>query len=55
MVSLIGTIIISEVQECFKCSWDAEMPDYYTCAIWCEETNRVVIDAFRGRQLGSGD
>jgi hypothetical protein len=35
--------------------WDTDMPDYYTYAIWCEETSRVVVDGFRGRQPGSGD
>jgi hypothetical protein len=35
--------------------WDAEAPPYYTHALWCEQTSRVVIDGFRGRQPGSGD
>jgi hypothetical protein len=35
--------------------WDTEIPEYYKYAIWCEETSRVVVDGFRGRQPGSGD
>jgi len=35
--------------------WDAGMPEYYTYALWCEETSRVVVDGFRGRQPGPGD
>ncbi|UCG59124.1 MAG: hypothetical protein JSU70_06370, partial [Phycisphaerales bacterium] len=35
--------------------WDAEPPEYYSHAIWCEQTNRVVVDGFCGRQPGSGD
>jgi len=35
--------------------WDAKVPEHYTYALWCEITNRVVIDGFRGRQPGSGD
>jgi polygalacturonase len=34
--------------------WDAEMPDYYDHALWCEQTDGVVIDGFRGRQSGPG-
>jgi hypothetical protein len=33
--------------------WDAAAPEYYTSAIWCENTSRVVIDAFCGRQPDS--
>jgi hypothetical protein len=33
--------------------WDTAAPDYYTSAIWCEDTNRVVIDGFCGRQPDS--
>ena len=32
--------------------WDADMPEYYNHALWCEQTDRVVIDGFRGRQPG---
>ena len=39
----------------FDIRWDADMPDYYTSAIWCDETIRVVIDGFCGRQPGSSD
>ena len=35
--------------------WDADMPEYYGCALWCEQTNAVVIDGFRGRQRGSAE
>ncbi len=30
--------------------WDATAPEYYTSALWCENTSRVVIDGFCGRQ-----
>jgi len=33
--------------------WDADMPEYYLHALWCEGTDRVVIDNFTGRQPGS--
>jgi hypothetical protein len=33
--------------------WDAVGPEYYTSALWCENTSRVVIDSFRGRQPNS--
>ena len=33
--------------------WDAEAPEYYTSALWCEQTADVVIDGFRGRQPDS--
>jgi hypothetical protein len=35
--------------------WEPGMPEYYTNGLWLEQTNRVVIDGFRGRQPGSGD
>ena len=35
--------------------WDDDISKYYTQAVWCEETNRLVIDGFRGRQPGSGE
>jgi hypothetical protein len=35
--------------------WDADLPEYYTSALWCEQTNRVVVDGFCGRQPGSGE
>jgi hypothetical protein len=35
--------------------WDADMPEYYTNTLWLEQTNRVTIDSFTGRQPGSGD
>jgi len=35
--------------------WAADVPEYYTNALWLEQTNRVVIDGFYGRQPGSGD
>jgi hypothetical protein len=35
--------------------WDAEMPEYYRHALWCEQTNRIVIDDFTGRQPGSSE
>jgi hypothetical protein len=35
--------------------WDAEAPEYYTHGLWCEQTSRVVIDGFCGRQPGSDD
>ncbi len=35
--------------------WDADMPEYYQYALWCEQTNRLVIDGFSGRQPGSGE
>ena len=35
--------------------WDADMPEYYTNALWLEQTNRVVIDGFSGRQPDTGD
>ncbi len=39
----------------FDVSWDAEPPQYYLHGLWCEQTSRVVIDDFRGRQPGSAD
>jgi hypothetical protein len=33
--------------------WDAAGPEYYTSALWCENTSRVVIDGFCGRQPDS--
>jgi hypothetical protein len=33
--------------------WDAAGPEYYTSALWCENTSRVVIDGFCGRQPNS--
>ncbi|OHB64106.1 MAG: hypothetical protein A2168_03530 [Planctomycetes bacterium RBG_13_50_24] len=33
--------------------WDAAGPEYYTSALWCEHTSRVVIDGFCGRQPNS--
>ena len=33
--------------------WDAAGPEYYTSALWCENTNRLVIDGFCGRQPNS--
>jgi hypothetical protein len=36
-------------------SWGAEVPEYYTDALRCEQTSHVVIDGFRGRQPGSAD
>lgn len=35
--------------------WDADVPEYFAHAVWCEETNRLVIDGFHGRQNGSSD
>jgi len=35
--------------------WAAEMPEDFTSVLWCEQTNHVVIDGFRGRQPGPGD
>jgi hypothetical protein len=35
--------------------WDADMPEYYTSALWCEQTNHMVIDGFTGRQPGSAE
>jgi hypothetical protein len=35
--------------------WEADMPEYYTNALWLEQTNRVTIDGFSGRQPGSAD
>jgi hypothetical protein len=35
--------------------WDADMPEYYLHGLWCEQTNRVVVDGFTGRQPGSGE
>jgi hypothetical protein len=32
--------------------WDADMPEYYGYALWCEQTNGTLIDDFRGRQPG---
>ena len=37
----------------FDVRWDAEMAEYYTYALWCMQTSRVVIDGFRGRQPGA--
>jgi hypothetical protein len=34
--------------------WDADMPEYYVHALWCEQTNGIVVDGYRGRQPGSG-
>ena len=34
-------------------SWDAEAPEYYASALWCEQTSGVVIDGFCGRQPNS--
>ncbi|UCD00238.1 MAG: right-handed parallel beta-helix repeat-containing protein [Phycisphaerales bacterium] len=39
----------------FDVRWDSEPPEYYTYALWCERSSRVVIDGFRGRQPGSDD
>jgi len=33
--------------------WDAAGPEYYTSALWCENSSRVVIDSFCGRQPDS--
>jgi hypothetical protein len=33
--------------------WDDEAPEYYTSALWCESSSRVVIDGFYGRQPNS--
>jgi len=33
--------------------WDAAGPEYYTSALWCENSSRVVIDGFCGRQPDS--
>jgi hypothetical protein len=35
--------------------WDPNMPDYYRHALWCEQTNRIVADAFRARQPGAAE
>jgi len=35
--------------------WDAAGPEHYTSALWCENTNRVVIDSFCGRQPNSDE
>jgi hypothetical protein len=35
--------------------WDADVPEYYRHALWCEQTSRLVVDGFSGRQPGSGD
>jgi len=35
--------------------WDDAAPEYYTSALWCENTSHVVIDGFCGRQPGSQD
>lgn len=35
--------------------WDGEMPEYYDHALWCEQTDRVLIDGFQGRQPRPGD
>lgn len=35
--------------------WDDDLPEYYTHGLWCEETSRLVIDGFCGRQPGSGE
>ncbi|MCY2951184.1 MAG: glycosyl hydrolase family 28 protein [Planctomycetota bacterium] len=35
--------------------WDDDIPQYYTHALWCEETGSLVIDGFRSRQPGSAD
>jgi len=34
--------------------WDTDMPEYFNYALWCEQTNRVAIEGFCGRQPGSG-
>jgi hypothetical protein len=33
--------------------WSAAATEYYTSALWCEHSSRVVIDGFRGRQPNS--
>jgi hypothetical protein len=33
--------------------WDAAGPEYYTSALWCENTSRVLIDGFCGCQPNS--
>jgi hypothetical protein len=33
--------------------WDTTGPEYYTSALWCENSSRVVIDGFCGRQPDS--
>jgi hypothetical protein len=35
--------------------WDPAAPEYYTSALWCENTDRVVIDGFCGRQPDTED
>ena len=35
--------------------FDDDTSEFFTHALWCEETNRLVIDGFRGRQPGSGE
>jgi hypothetical protein len=34
-------------------SWDTDGPEYYTSALWCENSSRVVIDGFCSRQPNS--
>jgi hypothetical protein len=35
--------------------WDTDMPEYHEYALRCEQTNRIAIDGFYGRQSGSGE
>jgi len=35
--------------------WDTDVAEYYRHGLWCEQTNRILIDGFRGRQPGSGE
>ena len=35
--------------------WDSNVSKFYTHALWCHQTNRLVIDGFRGRQPGPGE
>jgi hypothetical protein len=35
--------------------WGDDLPEYHTHGLWCEETSRLVIDGFRGRQPGTGE
>ncbi len=47
----INGLILNQVE----IRWDTDVPDYYLHGLWCEQTNRVVIDGFTGRQPGSGN
>lgn len=45
----VDGLTLNQIEIC----WYAAAPDYYTSALWCENTTRVVIDGFRGRQPDS--